>query len=120
MGCVGTTSGSAGRATVDIAPPVFSARPDLLLIDAAPDIYYVKGYPIFFYLDLWYYYSNDKWFYSSSYNGPWVYVETHRLPPRLGHIPPGHIRTPPGHTKPQTTPPGHTKKEPPGQKKKGR
>ena len=94
-----------------VPPPVFNSRPALVVIDTTPDIYYVNGVPdVFFYSSSWYYYCEDRWFVSSSHNGPWVFIETHRLPARMGHIPPGHLRTPPGHqVKPKPTPPGHIK-----------
>lgn len=92
-----------------VTPPVFNTEPLLIAIDTVPNIYYVKDHiNMFFYANLWYYYCEDKWFASYSYNGPWGYIETYRLPGRLGEIPPGHLRQPPSHYK---EPPKHQKKD---------
>ncbi|MEW6026935.1 MAG: hypothetical protein AB1599_06560 [Planctomycetota bacterium] len=110
-------------------PPVFSARPDLIIIDSAPDVYYVRGYAnIFFYSGSWYYFYNNVWHISQSYNGPWGIIETHRLPVRFGQIPPGHLRMPPSQAKPKPdrdrNPPQRLRDDdndgPPGHRRKGK
>ena len=117
--------------TTVFIPPVFSARPEIFVIETVPDVYYVKGYVnIFFYSNWWYYYSDDGWYASSSYNGPWVVIETYQLPVRFGQIPPGHLRTPPGQAKPKpgrdkNPHPGYSDRDddddgPPGHRKKGK
>lgn len=113
-------------------PPVFSARPEIIVIDTVPEVYYVKGHVnIFFHNNLWYCFANNVWYISSSYNGPWGVIEAHRLPVRFGQIPPGHLRIPPGQTKEKPRhdrdkdrPPGLREWDddddgPPGHRKKG-
>ncbi|MBI5779724.1 MAG: hypothetical protein HZA49_09770 [Planctomycetes bacterium] len=93
-------------------PPVFKARPEIIVIATVPEVYYVKGYVnIFFYDNLWYYFANNSWYVSYSYNGPWGVIEAHRLPVRFGQIPPGHLRVPPGQEKSR---PNRDKNMPPG------
>lgn len=132
--CLIALAGCAAHSTptADVfIPPVFKARPEIIVIETVPEVYYVKGYVnIFFYSNWWYYYSDDEWYASSSYNGPWVVIETYQLPVRFGQIPPGHLRTPPGQAKPKpgrdkNLPPGYNDRDddddgPPGHRKKGR
>jgi hypothetical protein len=93
-------------------PPVFKARPEIIVIETVPDVYYVKGHVnIFFYSNWWYYYANYAWYASSSYNGPWRFIEAYQLPVRFGQIPPGHLRTSSGPARPK---PGDDKNLPPG------
>ncbi len=40
-------------------------------------------YDIVYYEDRYYIYDDGRWFWASAYNGPWVYIEDHRLPGRL-------------------------------------
>jgi hypothetical protein len=40
-------------------------------------------YDIVYYEDRYYVYDDGRWYGSSAYNGPWVYVENHRLPGQL-------------------------------------
>ncbi|MFH1230371.1 MAG: hypothetical protein V1709_02625 [Planctomycetota bacterium] len=112
--CFIILSGCASKPKTDpnapsVAPPVFNTEPLLITIDTVPDVYYVENHiNMFFYVNLWYYYCDNKWFISSSYNGPWIYIETYRLPGRLGQIPSGHLRQPPSY--PKETP-SHNKKD---------
>ncbi|MEK7309288.1 MAG: hypothetical protein AAB038_00540 [Planctomycetota bacterium] len=117
LACLIILTGCAGPTptTTVYIPPVFGARPEIIVIETVPDVYYVKGHVnIFFYSNWWYYYSDNGWYAGSSYNGPWGVIEAYQLPVRFGQIPPGHLRTPPGQAKPK---PGHNKKSPPGHKK---
>lgn len=128
-GCVATHSTPHGQATLVIMPavppPAFNSRPDLVLVGGAPDVYFVSGLNVYFHLNAWYYYCQGKWFHSAGHNGPWVYVENHKLPARMGRIPPGHLKTPPGQAKPKNVPPGQGKdkgkeKDSPGHKGKNK
>lgn len=93
-------------------PPVFKAKPEIILIATVPDVYYVKGHVnIFFFSNWWYYYSDEGWYASSSYNGPWRLVEAFQLPVRFGLIPPGHLRASSEPVKPK---PERDKNLPPG------
>lgn len=95
-GCIARAPATQGK----FIPPIFQTHPEIIVIETLPDVYYVKSYVnIFFYNNGWYYYSDNRWYNSSSYNGPWVLIETHRLPVRFGQIPPGHLRIPPGQAK---------------------
>lgn len=108
---IGCTSRPAQTVEVFV-PPVFSVKPDIIIINAVPDVYYVKGHVnIFFYSGSWYYFYNNVWHVSPSYNGPWGVIEAHRLPVRFGQIPPGHLRMPPGQAKHK---PGRDRNLPPG------
>ncbi|MBI5778112.1 MAG: hypothetical protein HZA49_01480 [Planctomycetes bacterium] len=115
-GCVASHSTPHGQTTLVIMPavpaPVFAARPVLVLVDGAPEVYFVSGLNVYFHLNAWYYYCQGKWFHSAGHNGPWVYVENQKLPARMGRIPPGHLKTPPGQAKPKDIPPGQAKDSP--------
>ena len=61
---------------------------------------------ILFFGGYWYRPYQDHWFRARSYNGPWVFVESHRvphavisLPPDYRHIPPGYRHIPYGQFK---------------------
>jgi len=105
-------AGSKPKPPEVFLPPVFTTKPEIILIKTVPDVYYVKGHVnIFFYSNWWYYYANYAWYASSSYNGPWRLIEAYQLPVRFGQIPPGHLRVPPGQAKPK---PDHDMNLPPG------
>lgn len=103
LACAVIIAGCASRSQPQekiFIPPVFSSHPEILAVETAPGIYYVRGHVnIFLYDSQWYYYYNNVWHAGSSYNGPWVVIETHKLPVRFGQIPPGHLRNPPGKSK---------------------
>jgi hypothetical protein len=97
----------AGRAEVNVnigiglpAPPrlVISAPPPVVVI---PDTYVYFAPEIeadlLFYHDYWYRPHHGRWFRASAYNGPWVFVETVRVPRALVQLPPDYRRVHAGH-----------------------
>ncbi len=82
------------------APPrlVISAPPPVVVIPEtyvyfAPDL----EVDLFFYHDHWYRPYRGRWYRATAYNGPWVFVDTVRVPRVLVHLPPNHRHLPPGH-----------------------
>jgi len=83
-------------------PPVFRlpAPPPVFVVPgtyvyAVPDI----AVEILFYQGHWYRPHEGHWYRSSSYNGPWVYLDPPRVPRVFFDLPPGYYRIPPGHQK---------------------
>lgn len=86
---------------------VFHAPPAVVFIPgtyvyAVPDV----DIDIVFYQGYWYRPHRDYWYLSTSYNGPWRYIDQERvpsvlfkLPPDYRHVPPGHQRIPYGQVK---------------------
>jgi hypothetical protein len=105
-------STAAVNITVGISippPPVFRfhAPPPMFVIPgtyiyAVPDI----DAEILFYQGYWYRPHGGHWFRSRSYNGPWAYLDSHRVPRDLFELPHEYYRIPPGH---QKIPYGHFK-----------
>jgi hypothetical protein len=71
---------NAADVTIKISPPpeiTISSEPDVVVIPKT-DIYYIPDVKanIVFYEGNWYRLYENHWFMSTSYSGPWVYVET--------------------------------------------
>ena len=99
-------------------PPVIVAQPVLVPVQASP-VYYAPSYgggDLFFYGGRYYTVRDDRWFYSTQLNTPWVSIAIGKVPQHILAIPVTYYRVPPGHLK-------HArggKHCPPGQAKKGR
>lgn len=93
---------------VPLPPPFrFHAPPPMAVIPGT----YIYGVPdvdveILFYQGYWYRPYDGRWYRSKSYNGPWGYLESHRVPRPLFDLPPNYYRIPPGH---ERIPYGHFK-----------
>ncbi len=77
---------------------VFSTPPPVIVVPGT----YVYSVPdievgLFFYQGHWYRPYEGRWYWASSYNGPWAYVELSRVPRVLVELPPGSWRVPPGY-----------------------
>lgn len=90
--------------TVGVATPGVSVR---MTVSAYPDLVLVPGYPVyyasglnenyFFYDGLFWIYSDDRWYSSSWYNGPWGYVSPYYVPVFILRVPIYYYRRPPAH-----------------------
>jgi hypothetical protein len=81
-------------------PPAFRIHtpPPMFVIPgtyiyAVPDI----DVEILFYQGYWYRPHEGRWYRSKSYNGPWGYLDSGRVPRALFDLPPDYYRMPPGH-----------------------
>ena len=91
----GLWAGSAGppvqagdvNVNINIGPPpvVVMAAPPTMLFLAEPGIFVAVGapYDIFFFDARYYYFHAGYWFWGPGYNGPWILVQVHLLPPGL-------------------------------------
>ena len=52
---------------------------------------------ILFFGGYWYRPHQDHWFRARSYNGPWIFVEPHRIPRAVISLPPDYRHIPPGY-----------------------
>ena len=99
-------------------PPVIVAQPVLVPVQASP-VYYAPSYgggDLFFYGGRYYTVRDDRWFYSTQLNTPWVSIAIGKVPQHILAVPVTYYRVPPGHLK-HARGGGHC---PPGQAKKGR
>jgi hypothetical protein len=97
-------------------PPVVVARPVLVPVQASP-VYYAPshGSDLFFYDGRYYTVRDDRWYYATRVNTPWVSIAIGKVPSAILAVPVTYYRVPPGHMKHGRG--GHC---PPGQAKKGR
>ena len=97
-------------------PPVIVAQPVLVPVQASP-VYYAPSYgsDVFFYGGRYYTVRDDRWYYASRLNAPWVSITIGKVPRQILAVPVAYYRVPPGHLKHARG--GHC---PPGQAKKGR
>lgn len=92
-GCLSRPPKPLAETVPFLPPPVFKTSPVVTAMEEVPEVYYVSGsLNIFFYQNTWFYYCNDVWFVSRSFNGPWTAIETYALPIRFGQIPSKYIR----------------------------
>jgi hypothetical protein len=95
---------------VPLPPPfVLHAPPPVVILPGAEYVYFAPGLKIdiFFYRGYWYQPFNQRWYRSSSYNGPWAFVHPNNVPRPLYSVPPDYRRVPPVH---QHIPYGQLKK----------
>jgi len=99
-------------------PPVIVAQPVLVPVQASP-VYYAPSYgsDVFFYGGRYYTVRDDRWFYASKVNAPWVSINIGKVPQQILAVPVAYYRVPPGHLKGGR---GRGVHCPPGQAKKGR
>ena len=80
-------------------PTVVIPAPPAVIVIAGTYIYFVPDVQadILFYRGYWYRPHQGHWYQSTSYNGPWGYIERRRVPGVLLHLPPDFRHVPPGH-----------------------
>lgn len=81
------------HASIGINVPVY---PDLVPVPGYP-VYYAPGMDanFFFYDGAYWVYSDDRWFVSTWYNGPWTYVDPYEVPLFILRVPVRYYRSPP-------------------------
>jgi hypothetical protein len=95
---LGGTEEASAQVQVNIgivAPPPlqFAAPPDLYVFPSgASYVYMVPNYDgVYFYGGRWYRFYDGYWFWSSSYNGYWEYIEPSMIPQVIVVIPPEYV-----------------------------
>jgi hypothetical protein len=84
---------------VPLPPPfVIHAPPPVVVLPGAEYVYFAPGLEvdIFFHRGYWYRPFNQRWYRSSSYNGPWAFIHPNHVPRALYSIPPDYRHLPPG------------------------
>jgi hypothetical protein len=81
-------------APVYVAPMPPPPPPRRIIVERRPEFMYTPslGFSVsiggprdmVYYGDRYYVYDDGGWYWAPSYSGPWVFVESHRLPPRIG------------------------------------
>jgi hypothetical protein len=96
-----STESTAGvNVNIGINIPAYrvSAPPPMVVIPGTY-VYFVPDIDvdILFYHGYWYRPHRGRWYRSTGYNGPWVYLAPARLPRVLVELPPDYRHIPPGH-----------------------
>ena len=99
---------------------VIESPPRLVVVPGAPVVRYAPDvdYNYFTYGGRYYTTRDDGWYASSSYGGPWTYVERSRLPRPLLGVPVKYYREPRYYHEYHAEHRGHPHGMPPGQAKK--
>jgi hypothetical protein len=102
--CSAATLAAAQNISVYIGEPRanigvhFSSYPEFVRVPNYP-VYYVPRarHNVFFYDGLYWAYSDDRWYASSWYNGPWAIVEPEAVPVYVLRVPVRYYREPPAY-----------------------
>ncbi|MFB3884999.1 MAG: hypothetical protein ACE144_07205 [Thermodesulfobacteriota bacterium] len=96
-----------GVAGVDVNIGINVPPPPRVVVHAPPAVVVIPGtyvyFPptlevdIFFYGGYWYRSHHGHWYRATSYDGHWVFIEKHRVPYVVLHVPPDFRRLPPGY-----------------------
>jgi hypothetical protein len=110
------------RVNVNVAPPVVLASPPKLVIVPSSPVKYAPevNANLFFHEGRYYSLHESRWLVASSHSGPWVVIETAKVPPPVIAVPVKYYKVPPGHAKKMSRSDEGGKDCPPGQAKKGR
>ena len=110
------------RVNVNVAPPVVLASPPRLVIVPSSPVKYAPevNANLFFHEGRYYSLHESRWLVASSHSGPWVVIETAKVPPPVIAVPVKYYKVPPGHAKKMSRSDEGGKDCPPGQAKKGR
>ena len=97
---VESTAGVSVNVGIFAPPPVFRIHtPPPMIVIPGTYIYTIPDIDveILFYQGYWYRPHEGRWYRSRSYNGPWGYIDSPRVPRALYNLPPEYYRVPPGH-----------------------
>jgi hypothetical protein len=98
----GTKNATAGvevGISIGLPPPFVIQAPPPVVVIPGTYVYLVPGIDvdILFYHGYWYRPYEGRWYWASSYNGPWGYLDIGRVPRALITLPPDYRRVPPGY-----------------------
>lgn len=84
---------------IPLPPPLIIPVPPPMIPIPQTNVYFAPtvDVDILFFGGNWYRPYRDHWFRARFYNGPWVFIETHRVPRAVVSLPPGYRQVPPGH-----------------------
>src|SRR5436305_14260894 len=71
------------------SPDLYWRDEPALAVVPGTNIYYVRNYDydVYRYGRYWYYNSDNRWYRSRSYEGPWIYVGYQSVPNQFSYIP---------------------------------
>ncbi len=83
---------------IPLPPPLVIRVPPPVIPIPRTNVYFPPtiDVDILFFGGYWYRPYQDHWFRARAYNGPWVFVEPHRVPRAVIDLPPDYRRIPPG------------------------
>ncbi len=98
----GTKDATAGvhvGITIGLPPPFVIPAPPEVVVIPGTYVYMVPGIDVdvLFYGGYWYRPYEGRWYWASSYNGPWAYIDIGRVPRAVLTLPPDYRRLPPGY-----------------------
>jgi len=86
---------------VVVAPPpqpvVVVPQPPPVVVAPEPALVIEPGDPVYFHAGQYYRFFNGAWFVAGAYEGPWLFVPQHRVPPRVLALPNAYGRMHPSH-----------------------
>jgi len=93
------TAGVHVGISIGLPPPFVIQAPPPVAVIPGTYVYMIPGIDvdILFYGGYWYRPYEGRWYWASSYNGPWAYIDIGRVPGALLTLPPDYRRLPPGY-----------------------
>lgn len=78
-------------------PVVVVPQPPPVVVAPQPALVIEPGSPVYFNSGQYYRFFNGAWFVAGAYEGPWLFVPPHRVPPRVLALPNAYSRMHPSH-----------------------
>ena len=78
-------------------PMVVVPQPPPVVVAPQPVLVIEPGAPVYFHAGQYFRFSGGAWFVAEGYEGPWLFVPPHRVPPRVLALPSAYNRMHPTH-----------------------
>jgi hypothetical protein len=78
-------------------PVVVVPQPPPVVVAPEPALVIEPGAPVYFHGGQYFRFFNGAWFVAGAYDGPWLFVPQHRVPPRVLALPYAYSRMHPTH-----------------------
>src|SRR3989442_12408634 len=88
-------------------PVVVVPQPPPVVVAPQPVLVIEPGAPVYFHAGQYFRFSGGAWFVAEGYEGPWLFVPPHRVPPRVLALPNAYNRKHPTHVEVVGPQPGH-------------
>jgi len=103
------------RPAIVVAPQpqavVVVPQPEPVFIAPEPVLVIEPGAPVYFHAGQYFRFFNGAWFVAGGYEGPWLFVPPHRVPPRVLALPHAYSRMHPSHVEVVGPHPWHAQHE---------
>jgi|SRR5262245_1230324 len=92
-------------------PVVIVPQPEPVFVAPEPVLVIESGAPVYFHAGQYFRFFNGAWFVAGGYEGPWLFVPPHRVPPRVLALPHAYSRMHPSHVEVVGPHPWHAQQE---------